>query len=267
MHMPVMDGIEATAKINELKTGIPIVALTANIMSEDIESYKENGINDCVGKPFTSQELWRCLLRYFKPLNKKEEEKQQETPAETINLTYAERLLEADMEFKKELQLYFVRNNQNKFEEIVKAIEEDKNLAHRLAHTMKGNSGQLGKTALKNAAADVERSLRDGVAVTNEQLETLKKELEAVLEEFAPLLDASSRSNAEDKTEKLDEKAAHDLLDELEPILKMGNPDCQKYTDNLRKIGNETANKLVQQIIDFDFEGALSTLAELKKKL
>ncbi|MCL2270899.1 MAG: ATP-binding protein, partial [Treponema sp.] len=61
MHMPVMDGLEAAEKILELNTGIPIIAMTANIMSNDREIYRMSGMNDCVGKPFSSQELWRCL--------------------------------------------------------------------------------------------------------------------------------------------------------------------------------------------------------------
>ena len=69
MHMPVMDGLEAAEKIFELDTGIPIVAMTANIMSSDLEIYRMSGMHDCVGKPFTSQELWQCLLKYFRPLN------------------------------------------------------------------------------------------------------------------------------------------------------------------------------------------------------
>ena len=67
MHMPVMDGLDAAAKILELDTKVPIVAMTANIMANDREIYKRSGINDCVGKPFTSQELWRCLVKYFTP--------------------------------------------------------------------------------------------------------------------------------------------------------------------------------------------------------
>jgi signal transduction histidine kinase len=67
MHMPVMDGLEASARIMELNVGIPIVALTANIIYNDKEIYKKNGMNECVGKPFTSQELWRCLMNYFTP--------------------------------------------------------------------------------------------------------------------------------------------------------------------------------------------------------
>ena len=69
MHMPVMDGLETAAEIIKMNVGIPVIALTANIMSDDMEIYKESGMNDCIGKPFTSQELWHCLLKYFKPLS------------------------------------------------------------------------------------------------------------------------------------------------------------------------------------------------------
>jgi len=69
MHMPVMDGLSATEKILELNTGVPIVAMTANVMPHDRELYKARGMNDCVGKPFTSQELWRCLMKFFTPIN------------------------------------------------------------------------------------------------------------------------------------------------------------------------------------------------------
>jgi len=67
MYMPVMDGIEAAGRIRGLNTGVPIVAMTANIMSDEIELYLKSGMSDCLGKPFKSQELWHCLMRYFTP--------------------------------------------------------------------------------------------------------------------------------------------------------------------------------------------------------
>ena len=67
IHMPEMDGLEAAAKISSLNAGIPIVASTANIMYNDKKIYKASGMNACLSKPFTSQELWRCLLKYLTP--------------------------------------------------------------------------------------------------------------------------------------------------------------------------------------------------------
>ena len=174
MHMPVMDGLEASAKILELNAGVPMVAMTANIMSSDMEVYRKSGMNDCVGKPFTSQELWRCLMKYFTPISR--EPSQKSAQAET------------DMDFQNLLQSLFVKNNINKYEEIVKALEaNDIKLAHRLAHTLKGNAGQLGKIMLQQAAANVELNLKDGKnLVTENQLKILETELTMVLNELRP---------------------------------------------------------------------------------
>ena len=68
MFMPVMDGMEAAAKIIELGVETPIVAMTANVMASELSKYRENGMPDCLGKPFTTQELWQLLMKYFKPL-------------------------------------------------------------------------------------------------------------------------------------------------------------------------------------------------------
>ena len=184
MHMPVMDGLEASAKIIDFNTGIPIVAMTANIMSSDREIYKKSGMNDCVGKPFTSQELWRCLLKYFTPVSGKNEQK--DSQAETGGLPQAD-LLEADLLYKKYLKESFLKNNRKIFEDIAKALEaEDVNLAHRLVHTLRGNSAQIEQVPLRQAAADIEYHLKDGKnMVTPQQMELLERELDAVLSQLA----------------------------------------------------------------------------------
>jgi CheY-like chemotaxis protein len=173
-----MDGLEASARILELNLGIPVIAMTANVMHDDKEAYKEIGLHDCLGKPFTSQELWRCLLKYLKPLPQDET-----NPQLQDNM-----LLEADLIFLKALQQYFVQNNQGKYEKIVKTLEAgDIKLAHRLVHNIKSNAGQLGKDNLRQAAITVERGLKDGKnLVTEDQLKILESELNIVLAELTP---------------------------------------------------------------------------------
>jgi CheY-like chemotaxis protein len=168
-----MDGLEASAKINELKPGIPIVALTANIMPNDREIYKISGMNDCVGKPFTSQELWRCLMKHFKPVSWK--------PMGDCN--YAQ----AEIEMRRRLISDFMKNNQTMFTQITEAINAgDINLAFRLVHTLKSSASQLGKMLLHQAAMDVEHRLKDGKnLVLPEHLTMLKTELNAVLSQFS----------------------------------------------------------------------------------
>jgi CheY-like chemotaxis protein len=168
--MPVMDGLEASAKILELNIGIPIVAVTANVMYNDRELYRQSGMNDCIGKPFTAQELWHCLMKYITPKRKDSKHMQ----------------IETRMESHGKFQSLFVEINKNKYAEITEAMEKgDIKLAHRLAHTLKGNAGQIGKSILQKAAADVEYQLKGGKnLVTGEQLRILKAELDMVIYEF-----------------------------------------------------------------------------------
>ncbi|MGB8491804.1 MAG: PAS domain S-box protein [Bacteroidales bacterium] len=67
LHMPVMDGIEATRIIRKsdnpkIRT-IPVVALTAAIMSENVDKIDDLEINDYVLKPFKPRDLYDKILR------------------------------------------------------------------------------------------------------------------------------------------------------------------------------------------------------------
>jgi len=182
IHMPVMDGFEASAEIYKLNVNISVVAMTANIMAEDIDIYKTSGMLDCVGKPFTSQQLWRCLLRYFKPINDI-----QNNPVEAPNVKIEK--LEDDPEFFKSLLKLFAEDNGSGYEDIVKALDSNNIvLAHRLAHSLKSNAGQIGKTKLQKAAAEIEKNIKDGENhVSREQLSVLRNELKTVLKELKDL--------------------------------------------------------------------------------
>ncbi|WP_420934235.1 ATP-binding protein [Alteromonas sp. A081] len=66
VHMPVMDGIEATRRIRKLPAGlgeIPIVGLTAEAFQERHVAFKEAGMNHIVTKPITIDALRNSLLK------------------------------------------------------------------------------------------------------------------------------------------------------------------------------------------------------------
>lgn len=67
LHMPVMDGIEATRMIrkssNPAISNIPVVALTAAIMSENHDKIADLSINDYVLKPFKPHDLFDKILK------------------------------------------------------------------------------------------------------------------------------------------------------------------------------------------------------------
>jgi len=61
--MPVMDGIEATQNLraNPLTAKIPIIAVTASIMTEEKEHYLATGFSAVLAKPLRKAELKACL--------------------------------------------------------------------------------------------------------------------------------------------------------------------------------------------------------------
>ncbi len=65
LHMPEVDGIEASRRIRALKDNnkksIPIIALTANIMQDEKEKAFTAGMNAFVIKPFTPQRLYSVM--------------------------------------------------------------------------------------------------------------------------------------------------------------------------------------------------------------
>ncbi|MEJ7778258.1 MAG: PAS domain S-box protein [Daejeonella sp.] len=73
LHMPVMDGMEASRAIRNLGgsfTTLPIVALTASIFAHELETITESGMDGYVMKPFIPNDLYnkiRSLLK-TKPL-------------------------------------------------------------------------------------------------------------------------------------------------------------------------------------------------------
>jgi len=57
IKMPVMNGMEATIQIKQIKPEIPVIAVTAYALAEDRELCLKNGCNEFVTKPINRQNL------------------------------------------------------------------------------------------------------------------------------------------------------------------------------------------------------------------
>lgn len=69
IRMPIMNGYEATKRIRELEradSNIPIIAMTADAFSEDINHCLECGMNAHIAKPIDIQEAVRQMEKYMK---------------------------------------------------------------------------------------------------------------------------------------------------------------------------------------------------------
>ncbi len=67
IHMPVMDGVEATRQIRALDGApgqVPIIAMSADVMPEMVERCRRAGMSDTVGKPIQIEALHATLARW-----------------------------------------------------------------------------------------------------------------------------------------------------------------------------------------------------------
>jgi signal transduction histidine kinase/CheY-like chemotaxis protein len=64
IQMPVMDGVVAFETIRRFNVQIPIIALTANVMSDDVQRYNDLGFNAYIGKPIDMNLLYSTLDKF-----------------------------------------------------------------------------------------------------------------------------------------------------------------------------------------------------------
>ena len=67
VQMPVMDGLEATRRIEALQTGVPVIGLTAHALEEERQRCRDAGMVAHVAKPVEIDELVAVLRRCARP--------------------------------------------------------------------------------------------------------------------------------------------------------------------------------------------------------
>lgn len=93
IQMPVMDGVAATQQIRKLESArhrsVPIIAMTANVLQEDVQLYLQSGMNAYVSKPFQTEDLLRkiaAITRLANPMSAASEPTQTPAPSEEMPL-------------------------------------------------------------------------------------------------------------------------------------------------------------------------------------
>jgi two-component system, sensor histidine kinase and response regulator len=174
-QMPVMDGFTATARIREAEkkagTGkrLPIIALTANVMSEDREQCLAAGMDAHLGKPIVSSQLADCLGRYLG--DKK--------ALHDVDLNALHELTGGDAEFERELVETFVSSGDKCLADIIEAVRaSDFETIGKRAHALKGASANIHAHRLSAAASNLEsaaraNSLRDIAGLVRQVKENL----------------------------------------------------------------------------------------------
>ncbi len=182
LQMPIMGGIEATKIIREINTKIPIIALTANAMKEDIEETKLAGMNEHLNKPIDVEILYETLLKYIS----KKVDSTEQTNEYLDDIIIPEfksidtKMGLSHMGNNKKLYLkilhdFYINNKALKLEEL-NNIELE-----RSVHTIKGLSANIGALDLSKIAKEIEETL------DKKLFNKFYEELNKVLNELSPV--------------------------------------------------------------------------------
>ena len=213
IHMPKMDGIEATRHIKALedpeKSSIPIVALTADIASSNIQEYLAVGMSHYCSKPINIKTLSHILLKVAKHQGKRDQKAEiPETPISSqptaiqakpaANLVDENRFLEVQQHIPDCLPLF-----QQQMTEALADMQSDEALGDfakiRIhAHAVKGTAGNLGFSELHELSAKLEESTQsDDIepAQVNSQITKLAKLAEETLLQADKILSSHSRTS------------------------------------------------------------------------
>ncbi|HXB12403.1 MAG TPA: ATP-binding protein [Bacteroidia bacterium] len=172
MHMPVMDGYEATTKIRKEYPpplcNVPIIALTAWVLENNFDRFFEIGINDVLPKPFKTDVLLLAIYNVVKgkpatAVSKKQtrrnaEPLQKVTDVNTLKI-FCE---EDDARVKKYIGMYLQSAPVTlvKLDTLLKQM--DFQSLHREIHTFKTHLKYMGMDRVAYTAKKVEQMCLDG---------------------------------------------------------------------------------------------------------
>jgi len=193
-----------------------------------------------------------------------------------INITTGLSRVGGNKKLYRDLLVKFHRDNQDITHQITKALEqEDSELAQRLAHTIKGVSGNIGASEIQKMAEIVELNIKDEkLDNISNQIEAINQVLQLVLKGLEDLVKLVEKENT-----KSGNKRAGDInqlvtnLKELEPLLKKRKPKPSK--EIIEQINQfewqaditSLLKKMTQQITKYKFKDAGITLEKLIEQL
>ncbi len=180
VQMPRMGGYESTAEIRrrEEEPGgrVPIIAMTANAMQGDREKALQAGMDDYVAKPVRVEELEAILARWVagaEPQAETIRDEENKTPAggeQTLDpevISGLRDLEESAPGLLDELVEMFFQDTPPRIEALGVAVEEgDAHSVERIAHSLKGSSGNMGGRRMSEVS---ERLQAIGVSADLEQ--------------------------------------------------------------------------------------------------
>ena len=296
VRMPGMDGFETTTQIRKSKNmaTLPIIAVSASVMSEDITKAKEAGFNDYLSKPIAMEQLFKKIA-FWCTENSQEYANAMKTAVDHplageipcdigkllelspsicgIDAEAALHRLGGNYKLFCKLLKKFSNSHSKTVETIrIELVKNEFKTAERLAHTLIGSSGDIGARDVYSAAVAMESEIHSGISDNAEAiLGKLDEAMKKVLY-FIPLSDDKLSKEANQPQRVLDVPQVKNLLENLTSLLLDNDLDAVETLDEVDRIAERTVidgkikemKRLGEQ---YKYAEALIVLNEINKML
>lgn len=282
INMPVMDGFTATSIIREYQKydGVPIIMMTANITESDMEKARSRGMQDSVSKPVEVEHFYRTLLKYIAP---KQPAKTVAGVSPTSKATAAFTGALPGVDTKNGLarvngNATLYRNILSKYLELFhdvtghlkrQAQNSQWDEGRKLAHNLKGLSGNIGAEKVFEDALAVETAFK-------ERGKDLARHLNQLHQDLAPLLKTLSeqrraRTPAKKRARVTRTQSLNALNRLKEACLKHKALEAKKIVSKLKAVElpaplDVQSKTIFAAVEQYRFEAAVSELESVLKE-
>jgi two-component system sensor histidine kinase/response regulator len=271
LQMPVMGGRAATTEIRRMKEydGLPIVALSADAVTNVREECLEIGMNDFITKPINPYAMLETIKKWIQPGQTIKEVSGRNMysgismESNEIDINDGVSRVGGNRVLFYDLLAQFVLNNKDFIKEVEVDLRRDPEKGRRMIHTMKGLSGSLGMRNLHALVKVFEIAVQNNEDVTA-LLPPIRQEFARVTDAIQKIVKGTGRF-----VPASDPDRVIPSLMELEKLLASSNPDAVGFITKLGTIGGYEADieELKAAVVNYKFDVGIKLLERLREKI
>ena len=266
LQMPIMSGYEASKIIRQEDPHIPIVALTAAAMVEDRQKALEAGMDDHLGKPIDSAQLYKTIAHCCRvDLHYDYVPKAEHAKAVVLDREYLQRSLSSEALVERLLKK-LLRQLEGEFADIASAVLKQEEQAPDLIHALKGVSGNLGANELYEVCKKIDAKYKASQEILSDDVAQLTR----AIERLHAKLDTYGLAKTDESDSKLLDPQEfrallHKVQEELQKKNMLDSTLQKKLLQNLReKVAGHELQSFEEYLEEFEYDKALEIMKRWK---
>ena len=299
-QMPVMDGYTAAAEIrkNPALQSLPVIAMTANVMKQDIEKALQSGMNDHIAKPVIAKQMFATLSKWIEPKTADIETDlhqahhpsnppsnhrhiaQKSNPfwqnIEQLDIEAGIENLDGNSEAYGKLLLRFAENQSYTPSILAKAAQQqDPEVLKYQAHTLKAICGSIGARDAEKLALELDGALSQSADfsiitdLTHQLSDAVKQLISHINEANTSQLPDQETTAQVTTTTALSNDELNEQLLQVKHQLSSYDAEAEEMIEQLLSSTipagvKKLLNQCLRQVRQYDFEAALKVYEQLE---